>query len=329
MLKKNLSILFVAALLLTACASSRQSDSILEYGAPGDFGGGYGAPEMEPAYDVEEKLAFSDNAVFDDEAYSESRMADGSMTSAIERMVLKNAHLSIVVAEPSTTMDDIMHMADGMGGYVVSSNLWETTSYNNQKILQASVTIRVPSERLDEALVLIKDGAGKVTSESVSGEDVTTQYTDLSSRLRNLESAEEQLAKIMDRATKTEDVLRVYNQLVSVREQIEVIKGQMQYFEQAAALSSIDISITADEANRTLQIGNWEPVGVAKDAIEALFSTLQWLGNVVIWMLIYILPVGLLVGFPLRWAWRKLQAARQRGKDRRAAKKAANETKEA
>ncbi len=321
MLKKKLIIFFIAAVLLTACASSKNAEDSLAYGSPGDFGGGY-APETESVYAVEEQAVFTDNA------YDQSRMADGSKNSAIERMVIKNARLDIVVAEPSTTMDDIMHMAEQMDGYVVSSNLWETTSYNNQKILQASVTIRVPSERLDEALALIKDGAGKVTSESVSGEDITNQYTDLSSRLRNLESAEEQLANIMDRATKTEDVLRVYNQLVSVREQIEVIKGQMQYFEQSAALSSIDISITADQANRTLQIGNWEPVGVAKDAIEALFNTLQWLGNMAIWMLIYILPVGLLIGFPLRWGWRKLQAARQRGKDRRAAKIAAKETKE-
>ncbi len=322
MIKKKLSILFVAAILLTACSSSRSAPDAISYGAPAEYGGGYDA-EMEPAFAVEEQSAFSDDS------YSNARLADGSANSAIERMVLKNAHLSIVVTEPSSTMDDIMHMAEQMGGFVVSSNLWETTSYNNQKILQASVTIRVPSDRLEEALVQIKEGAGKVTSESVSGEDVTNQYTDLSSRLRNLESAEQQLSNIMDRATKTEDVLQVYNQLVSVREQIELIKGQMQYFEQSAALSSIDISITADEANRNLQIGNWEPVGVAKDAIEALFSTLQWLGNVAIWMLIYILPVGLLVGFPLRWAWRKLQASRQRGKDRRAVKKAAKESEEA
>jgi len=204
MFKKSFLIFFIAAFLLTACASSKNAEDSLAYGAPGDFGGGY-APEIESAYAVEEQ------AVFTDKAYDQSRMADGSKNSAIERMVIKNAHLAIVVAEPSTTMDDIMHMAEQLDGYVVSSNLWETTSYNNQKILQASVTIRVPSGRLDEALTLIKDGAGKVTSESVSGEDITNQYTDLSSRLRNLESAEEQLANIMDRATKTEDVLGQYH----------------------------------------------------------------------------------------------------------------------
>ena len=56
---------------------------------------------------------------------------------------------------------------------------------------------------------------------------MTSDYTDLQSRLRNLEDAEEQLRTIMDSAFNTEDVLTVYNRLVEVREQIEVIKGQI------------------------------------------------------------------------------------------------------
>lgn len=313
MLKKNLLSLIVVAILLTACGSSyayEEAAAPMLDMASGDYGGGY---------------AVESEAMYADDFSSGSRLADGSANATIERMVIKNAHLSIVVTKPSTAMDEIMSMAEEMGGHVVSSNLWETTSYNNKKVLQASVTVRVPSDRLDEALAIIKAGAGQVTSESVSGEDVTSQYTDLSSRLRNLESAEEQLAKIMDNASTTEEVLQVYNQLVSVREQIEVIKGQMNYYEQAAALSSIDVSITADEANRSLQIGGWEPAGVAKDAIEALFDTLQWLGNFAIWLALYMLPVGLIVYYPVRWVWRKFQAMRQRNKERRAAKKAAKE----
>ena len=52
----------------------------------------------------------------------------------------------------------------------------------------------------------------------------------------------------MEEATKTEDVLSVFNQLTQVREQIEVIKGQMQYYEQSAALSSISVELYANAA---------------------------------------------------------------------------------
>jgi len=99
-----------------------------------------------------------------------------------------------------------------------------------------NIIIRVPAERLDEALDQLIGLAVEVDSESISRQDVTQEYTDLTSRLRNLESAEAQLMTIMDGAVKTEDVLAVYNELVAVQGQIEVIKGQMQYFEQSARL---------------------------------------------------------------------------------------------
>jgi hypothetical protein len=113
-------------------------------------------------------------------------------------------------------------------------------------------------------------------------------------------------------------VLNVYNQLVQVREQIEVIKGQIKYYEQSAALSSISVELIADEAVQPLEIGGWRPDGVAKDALQALINTLKFLANALIWIIIYILPVLLvlyvIVFLPLSlvWrAWKRRRAARK------------------
>ncbi len=158
-------------------------------------------------------------------------------------------------------------------------------------------------------------------SENVTGQDVTQEYTDLESRLRNLERAEEQLVEILEGSYETEDVLSVYNRLVDIREQIEVIKGQMQYYEQSAALSSISVNIQANEAVQPLRIGNWQPVGVAKKAIQALINTLKFLANALIWIGLYILPVALILFFPARWIWKGLKKLSQRKKERLAEKK--------
>jgi len=99
-----------------------------------------------------------------------------------------------------------------------------------------------------------------------------------------------------------------------VREQIEVIKGQMQYYEQAAALSRISVSITADEAVQPIQVGGWQPSGVAKDAIEALIEALQLIATAAIWTVLCILPIGLLIGIPLYFVVRKAIRIRKRRK---------------
>ncbi len=297
--------LTVLVLFLSACAPQYAAEPML---VSNDYGGGFASDEA--IYEMEESAAPM-------APESEFRAVDSTDSGSVVRMVIKNATLSIVVVDPAAAMDEIVSMAEKMGGFVVSSNLWQTTLGSGVVVDQASINIRVPAERLDEALSHIKDGAGEVRSENISGEDVTSQYTDLQSRLRNLEAAETQLMQIMEDATDTEDVLQVYNNLVSVREQIEVIKGQMQYYEQAAALSSISIDIIADEADQPIQIGGWQPVGVAKSAVEALINTLQGLVNVVIWLLIFLLPLALVIGFPLSFIWRRFRRWRQTRKEQK------------
>lgn len=233
----------------------------------------------------------------------EPRMPEVELPANVERLVIKNADLTIVVENPAQTMDAIARMAEEMGGFVVSSNLYQTVLESGVEVPRASITVRVPAERLSEALAQIESGAGQVLNENISGQDVTQEYTDLQSRLRNLEQAEAQLSKIMESATETEDVLRVYSELNRVREQIEVLKGQIQYYEQSAALSAISVDIIADAAVQPLTIGGWQPIGVAKDAIQALINTLKFLANVAIWLALFALPVALVVYLPVRGIW--------------------------
>jgi len=239
-----------------------------------------------------------------------------------ERMVIKNANLSIVVPDPNVSMEHINKLAEEMGGFVVSAVLSQTSLENGKEVPRASITIRVPAERFDEAIKRIRSESEQdPQNETINSQDITSEYTDLESRLRNLEAAEAQLTEIMGSATKTEDVLSVYNELVRVREQIEVIKGQMKYYEQSVALSSISTELVANEAVQPITIGGWQPGGVVRRAIQTLIDTLQGLVTVVIWLVLWLLPVLLalfiIFGLPvilIIWGirtWRRRRRARQ------------------
>jgi hypothetical protein len=89
-----------------------------------------------------------------------------------------------------------------------------------------------------------------------------------------------------------------------VRQEIEIIKGRMQYFEQSARLSAISVELLPDVVSQPLQIGRWQPQGTAKEALQSLISALQFLANATIWFVIFILPVLLLLSIPfwvIRW----------------------------
>jgi len=256
------------------------------------------APEMVTV----EKIV-AEGAAPQEEADMGAGFGDSATTSNatdVEQMIIKNGDLVIVVEDPPASVRRISEMAEAMGGFVVSSNVTQMALEEGIQVPHAYMTIRVPAERLTEAMDRIKQESDQLPrSENVNSQDVTDEYTDLASRLRNLEAAEEQLMAIMDDATRTEDVLAVYNELVRVREEIEVIKGQMQYYEQSAALSAISVELIADEADQPLQIGGWQPGGVVKEAFELLVRTLQGLVDFAIWLVVYILPVLLCLAIPV------------------------------
>lgn len=294
MFKKTV-IISILVLFVAGCGAPQIAEMAQEKVSDAVRGGGMSNRSFEASGQPEEGSSLP--------SYSEQEGQEQSL----ERMVIKNADLSIVVETPSAVMDEISQMASDMGGYVVSSNLSQVRTERGVEVPQARITIRVPSERLNEALENIKSGAGRVLSENVSGEDVTREYTDLESRLRHLQNAEKQLTRIMEEAEETEDVLSVYNRLVDVQEEIEMVKGQMQYYEQSAALSAISVTIQANEAVQPLEIGGWQPVGVAKDALQALINTLQFLGDIAIWLGLFVIPLLLLLYFPIRFGWKGLK----------------------
>jgi hypothetical protein len=295
MTKRILLTLTILILLLTACSAS--SPQLLA-----EESRGLVAPGAEP---------FAPSDVAEDSTSFSGNFARGE-AQTVERLVIKNATLSIVVKDPGESMPVFAKLAEDLGGFVVTSNLYQTTLESGAEVPRAQITIRVPAERLNEALEAIEADASQVLSRNESGEDVTREYTDLKSRLRNLEDAEAQLREIMGSATKTEDVLSVFNQLTQVREQIEVITGQIQYFEQSAAFSAITVDLLADAAVQPLTIGGWQPVGVAKAALQALINTLKFLADAAIWIVIFLLPVALILFVPLGLIIRSIRRRRAR-----------------
>jgi hypothetical protein len=213
--------------------------------------------------------------------------------STQNRVVLKNATLAITVKDPASTIDAISKIASDQGGWIVSSNAYQQTSSTGAQQTYGSITIRVPSDKLDSILNQIRAAALSVDNVNVTGEDVTDQYTDLNSQLTNLQSAQVQLQKIMDSATKTEDVLAVFNQMTSINGQIEVIKGKLKFFDQSAAYSSIAVTLSPSADSKPLAIGGWQPSGTVKDAVQTLVQILQGLVDIAIWLIIVVLPFAI------------------------------------
>jgi hypothetical protein len=292
MLKKVGLILIVLSLLLAGCQAA---SATMAPSSPQELNG----PSSSADSFNSDKGAFGAPAG----GSTGTTASEGEVNAdSSQRLVIQNANLTIQVSAPGEAMSTVRRMAEELGGFVVTSNLYKTYVGDAGELPEATITVRVPADKLnqmiDQIKALTQDPNVDVKAETISGQDVTKEYTDLRSRLKNLEDTEAQLREIMGSATKTEDVLSVYRELTSIREQIEVTKGQIQYYEESAAMSAIAVLIQAKSSAQPLEIGGWQPAGVAREAIQALVKALQVLANIAITFVLFVLPLGLLILAP-------------------------------
>lgn len=237
----------------------------------------------------------------EESVFGGSTVADSVSTNnlpsfqAQERLIIRTGNLSVVVEDTEEALANITNLVEENGGWVVSSNVFQFS----EDAKRGEITVRIPADGFSHAIEAIKAMALEVTSESTSGQDVTDEFVDLSSRLSNLEATAARVRNFLDETRNVEEALAVNAELSRLEEQIEVLKGRMQFLEQSAAYSTINVSLTPDELSRPLEVAGWRPQGIARDAIEALIGALQGLAGILIWLVIFLLPLFLLIAIPL------------------------------
>ncbi len=286
MTRKRFLTLFVFIFLLAACGGgASQSESIL-----GVVGGDF---------DAEEPTLARENAVGSSTANTSSSDTQTSFNQAQqpetqERLIIRTGNIDIVVEDPEASLTDIGRLADRLGGWVVTSEVRQTS----QEAKAGAITLRIPADQFDEMVSQVKAMALEVTWESTNSQDVTDEFVDLSSRLGNLEATADRVRAFLDTAKDVEEALAVNQELSRLEEEIEVIKGRMQFLSQSAAFSTLTVSLTPDTESHPIEVAGWRPDGTAKDAIETLVRTLQGIADIGIVAGLYFLPLALLFGIP-------------------------------
>ena len=227
---------------------------------------------------------------------------DSASKQSSERIVIKNSNLSLLVKNVRGTGDQILAYTKKSGGYMVS------TSYNRPNESPfATITVRVPTDKLDEALEYFRTQAIKVTSENLVGTDVTEEFTDIQALLVTYEKTKTKFEAILDKAIQIQDILTIQERLISIQTQIDSLKGQEKALKQNADLSKITLFLSTDElALPYTPDKTFRPDVVFKKAVRSLLNTLRVGGEALIWVGVYaVIWVPALGGFFLYRRWRK------------------------
>jgi hypothetical protein len=219
-------------------------------------------------------------------ASSETTDTSSVQSSEItDKKIIKNGNLTFKVSNADNAAGDIATIAKNNGGEVFSSNFYENTS----NVKSGTITIRVPVANFEKTFSEIKKVASLVVRESTSGQDVTEQYVDLQSRLKNKQEEEKAFADILARSGQIDDVLKVTRELARVRGEIEALQGQIKFMNSQTDMSVISVNLSEDD-NITIS-DSWRPLQIAKDAINSLINKIQKFISFVIVLVITVIPI--------------------------------------
>jgi hypothetical protein len=223
-------------------------------------------------------------------AAAPATVSSNAVTTAVPRMIIRTATLSMIVDDTSAAIEKITSAAESAGGYVSDSKVWR-----DGEQLRGTVSLRIPATKLNATLAGIRRLGVRIQSESIGSQEVTQEYVDLASQLRNMEAAEAELRQLMatmrQNSKRASEVLEMYQQLVSIRSQIEQTKGRMRYLDDMTALATVNVELVPNALAKPVVEAGWQPLVIVKDASRALVAALQSIASAAIWIGIFVLPV--------------------------------------
>lgn len=241
----------------------------------------------------------------DPQTAAEAAIPGQTDTSSTQgRRIIRNAQMRVQTEDVPDALDAATKLSVDIGGYTTQSRTW----YVGDQV-HASISFAVPVERFESALQAAR-ALGDVLDESVSSQDVTSQYVDLEARILNLENTVERVRGFLDEAENVEEALEVNNHLSSLEAQLEVFKGQRNVLAQQTSFSTINIEFVPVPPEVTTKdvlddAQGWSPLSTFNEALDALLELGQAGVDFGIWLVMLGVP-ALLALLVLGWIVRSI-----------------------
>ncbi len=232
-----------------------------------------------------------------------------------DRKMVRTDSIDLVAQHPAETAEQISQLATRLGGFLVTSEVSGDPDTPN-----ASLTIRVPAARFDEARAEIRKLGLRVDDERIEAQDVTRQYVDQEAHLRNLRAEEQQYLAILKHAATVKDTLEVSEKLSEVRGEIEQQQAEFDTLSKQVETVAITVSLRAESDTKVLGL-NWRPLYRLKvaarngldgigDFIASVTALAFYLPAILLWLAAIL--TGAALGWRLlRWGARVLFSARK------------------
>ena len=194
----------------------------------------------------EAKYYSSDGFAQDENSFSVAEsQGKNKDISTDDRKITKNAQINVDVKNLNDFITTVKNEISKNGGYVSSENkaIYDYSS-------SCTLVVKIPADKLDEFIGVI-DSNSTVTSQQVDSDDISASYADNEAKIKSLETEQETLLKLLEKAESLDNVIQLQDRLTEIRSQLDYLKSMKKMMDNQVEYSSV--TIYANESERTIK----------------------------------------------------------------------------
>jgi hypothetical protein len=224
-MKKTMLPMFLAiTILLTGCAGVSETN--------------YREEAVKQANEQSDtaKYMYDANATKNE---AKGKSAEIHAASRADSKLIYNADLSMEVDDFKNAQKQVEAQVTAVKGYVLSFS-----DRLDSDIVGGFFEVKVPANKLQTFIAGLEALAPLSFSRDIRAEDVGEEYVDLQARLKVKQSIEARMMQLMEKATSSQDLMSFAVKVGEIQEEIESLKGRIQYIDRNVAFSTVNISLS-------------------------------------------------------------------------------------
>lgn len=210
--------------------------------------------------------------------------------------IIYSGNISLYTDDYKGTFEKVGAYTESIGGFVQSSGSSFIDKSQNTTVNSGYITIRVPSEKFQEAMKEIQKYGTSVNA-SVNSENISQQYQDIKGQLDNLRIQEQRLQEYLTKAENIQDLLAIETELNRVKTEIDYRTTMLNNWDKEISYSTIYVSITEKKlATSTIKSPFSDMI---KKIQEGFIESINLLLNVTAWFIVLVVrlvPFAAIIG---------------------------------
>jgi hypothetical protein len=224
---------------LVACSGGSSNDNAATSASAGGASADKAAAPQVPGADQGESPAATGR---------QREAGSGTSTAArvlpSDRDVVYRGSITVRVRDVGRAADRAEALATGADGVVFSEQ--SSTDPRHPRYGQATLTLRVPPSAFGPTLDAL-GRLGKELDRQRSAEDVTTQVTDVDSRVRSQQRSVDRVRLLLGRAETIGEVVQVEAELSRREADLESLEAQLAKLKDVTDLATIEVSLVSPD----------------------------------------------------------------------------------